>query len=181
MYKNIRRINLFGGPGSAKSTVSAFLYYNLKIRGLRVEQVYEYIKMWTYIPRKPISWDSFYCQAKQITKEDIILRGNVDYIVSDSPVLLQYFYAWYHKDYGQEAMISASRQLDNLYPSLNIFLSRPQDAKYDTVGRYEKEEESKKIDGLIIDLLKREGIEFKTFDYTQTPDILNYVLTAIEK
>lgn len=177
---NIRRINLFGGPDSGKSTVAAFLYYRIKSIGVRIEHVSEYIKMWTYIPRTPTSWDSFYCQAKQITKEDVILRGRTSYIVSDSPVLLQYFYAKYHNDPGQNAMLYASREFEDMYPSLNIALVRPSGHKYDEVGRYESSEEASDIDKKIIELLGQEMGEFETFTYKQTDKILEYVIKRLE-
>lgn len=177
----IRRICIYGGPGSGKSTLASFLFYNLKSDGFRIEHVSEYIKLWTYIPRKPVSWDSFYCQAKQITKEDIILRGMTDHIVTDSPVFLQYFYSKYHNEPGQQSMLYASREFEEQYPSFNIFLRRPENYKYDNVGRYESQDEAKLIDEKVIEMLNGELKEFQIFDYTRSQDILTCIKNRLNK
>lgn len=39
-------INMCGGPGTGKSTLTAFVYYTLKSQGENVELDREYIKNW---------------------------------------------------------------------------------------------------------------------------------------
>jgi len=115
MGKRIRRINFLGGPGSGKSTTAAFIYAELKKRGTSIELVDEYIKFWTYIPRVPKGFDSLYVQAKQIHKEDTILRAGTDFIVSDSPILLQYYYAKHHNTPVQKPMLDISLEFEEKY------------------------------------------------------------------
>ena len=89
----IRRINLMSGPAGGKSTTASFIKAEMSYRGYDIEFVEEQIKDWTYYGRTPQSCDSFVLQGMQMEKEDIRLRSGVDYIVSESPLFLQYFYA----------------------------------------------------------------------------------------
>ena len=43
-YKNTIVVNLFGGPGSGKSTFMANLFYHLKCRGVEVVMAPEFAK-----------------------------------------------------------------------------------------------------------------------------------------
>ena len=120
----IRRINLYSGPGGGKSVLANYIRAKLAFRGYNIELVNEAIKNWTFIPRVPRDCDSFYLQATQLQWEDIRLRAGVDLIVSDSPLMLQYFYAMYHKVPLQKSMLQAAMEFETLYPSLN--LSQPE-------------------------------------------------------
>lgn len=44
----IININIFGGPGVGKSTISSGLFYQMKTRGYKVEFISEYAKDLTY-------------------------------------------------------------------------------------------------------------------------------------
>ncbi|GAF89325.1 unnamed protein product, partial [marine sediment metagenome] len=108
MKNKIRRICLMSGPGGGKSITSNSVRSQLAFKGYDIELVEEVIKDWTYYGRSPQSCDSYSLQGKQMEKEDIRLRSGVDLIVSDSPLFLQYFYAWYHKASMQQAMMFAT-------------------------------------------------------------------------
>jgi len=178
--KKIRRINLFGGASCGKSITATNVRAQLGFKGYDIELVDEVIKDWTYIPRIPKDCDSFFLQASQIQKEDIRLRAGVDLIVSDSPLLLQYFYAHYHKVPLQEAMLSAALEFEKLYPSLNIFIDR-EDKFYDEVGRYEKLGEAKKIDYLIKDVLLLTDTSCVGFSCLDQKGIVDYIISKVEK
>lgn len=176
----IRRINLYGSSGCGKSTTSSMIFYELKKMQYNIELITEYIKLWTYIPRKPISWDGYYVQAKQITREDIILRGGIDLVVSDSPLLMQYFYAWYHKDPCAKSMLQACKDFEKQYSSINIFIQRPKDIPYNNKGRYETAEESEKISKIMKSFLLKNKISFKTFYANEEKEIMEYVVGKLK-
>lgn len=178
MKGNIRRINLQGGPGSGKSTTAAFIFAELKKRGHSVELVDEYIKFWTYIPRSPKGFDSLYIQAKQVHKEDTILRAGTDFIVSDSPVLLQYFYALHHDTPAKHPMWSVTLEIEKMYPSLNILLTR-EDSDYNELGRYETLKQAKVIDTKLENLLNNSKTKYESFNCHDNEKILEYVLKNI--
>ena len=174
----VRRINLFSGACGGKSITATNVRAQLGFKGYDIELVDEVIKDWTYIPRIPKDCDSFYLQAGQIQKEDIRLRAGVDLIVSDSPLMLQYFYALYHKVPLQEGMLSAALEFEQLYPSLNIFIDR-EDKFYNEVGRYEKLAEAKHIDTLIKGVLVQNKTSFRSFSCLDQDGIVEYIISEI--
>ncbi|MCD6435618.1 MAG: hypothetical protein J7L15_04455, partial [Clostridiales bacterium] len=142
--------------------MASFIFAELKKAGINIELVNEYIKLWTYIPIVPTSYDSYYCQSQQIHKEDIILRAGTDMIVSDSPVLLAYFYAYHYNKPAQEAMLEIHKEFETDYPSINIILER-KDEFYDQSGRYENLEQSKEIDDKMVNLVAKYTENYKSF------------------
>jgi hypothetical protein len=175
----IRRINFFGGPCTCKSTNAAFIFAELKKRGLSAELVDEYIKFWTYIPRVPKGFDSLYVQAKQIHKEDTILRAGTDFIVSDSPIMLQYYYAKHHNTPAQKQMLEIACEFEEMYPSINILLTR-NDADYNELGRYETLEQAKEIDMELEEVLDNTCTWYECRDCHDNEGILDYVLGEID-
>jgi tRNA uridine 5-carbamoylmethylation protein Kti12 len=77
-------INLFGGPGTGKSTLATNLFYIMKSKDINVELVREYVKSWAYNNREPKEYDLIYLLGKQSSYETQ-LYGKVDYVVTDSP------------------------------------------------------------------------------------------------
>ncbi len=175
----IRRICLCGGAGSGKSITANNIRAQLGFKGYNIEIVDEVIKDWTYIPRIPKDCDSFYLQACQIQKEDIRLRAGVPLIVSDSPIFLQYFYAWYHQVPLQEPMLWVNVEFDRLYTPLYIFINR-EDKFYDERGRYEKLREAKLIDERIKKLMNINKIKYKEFSCLDQDGIINYIISELK-
>lgn len=178
MINRIRRINLVSGACGGKSLTATNVRSQLGFKGYDIELVEEVIKDWTYIPRVPTSTDSFWLQASQMQKEDIRLRAGVDLIVSDSPVMLQWFYARYHKAPLQAAMYLAATEFEQLYPSIHIFIDR-EDKFYNEVGRYEKLQEAKQIDFAIKTLFRGSKVEFESFSCLDQDGIINHIISKI--
>jgi len=53
-------INLWGGPGTGKSTSAAHLFGMAKIAGVNAELVQEYVKSWAWEGRTIHSFDQLY-------------------------------------------------------------------------------------------------------------------------
>jgi len=141
-------INLFGGPGVGKSTIAAGLFYQMKIKGYNVEYVSEYAKDLTYEDRFNIlSSDQLYIFTKQHRKI-YRLKDTVEYIISDSPLLLPYVYFTlgsldiYDKESFSDIVISTY----NKYPNINIFLERNEKYDYETHGRTQSVAEAVMVD-----------------------------------
>lgn len=96
-------INLYGGPGTGKSTTAAWLFALLKARGINAEYVQEYVKQWAWEERQPVKYDQFYFFGKQSRKEYSLFK-NVDVIITDSPVSLSSYYAKLFGTKGQAAL-----------------------------------------------------------------------------
>ena len=84
-------INLFGGPGSGKSTVASGLFYTFKSKGLTCDNPYEFPKQVAWEDNKSQISDQLYILANQHSG---VARsyGKVNYIILDSPLLLSLVY-----------------------------------------------------------------------------------------
>lgn len=166
-------INLFGGGGSGKSTNAALIFGELKMRGILAEQVTEYVKEWAWDDRVPNEFDQLYIFAKQARKE-YMLFNKVDFIVTDSPVLLSGFYEEKYYKYhitkpAIDAYIKAREELGVKHH--NFFMRRTK--PYVKAGRYQTEEEARQIDVEMRDWLTRSGQEFTEVDgYNDILEIL---------
>lgn len=173
-----KRVNLYGGPCSGKSTTAAALYANLKIGKYKVELVNEWIKAWAWQGIKPTGYDQCYILTKQLRKEDVILR-NGGIIVSDSPILMQIAYAKkVSSSRITRALLDISREFEAEYPSVNIFLSRA--VPYQQEGRYEDEREAIQMDGAILDIIDDEHLKYAAFPATDIALIYDHVCCFIK-
>jgi ABC-type oligopeptide transport system ATPase subunit len=149
-------INLFGGSGCGKSTTAALLFARMKLMGLHIELVREYVKYWAWNDRKVREWDQLYLLGKQSAYESM-LYGKVDYIVTDSPILLAGIYQQFRskgKDtyVGDAAKAFMAHAQQNGVTHRNYFLSR--NKPFDPRGRWETEEEAKEIDRFVLSYLE---------------------------
>lgn len=174
-------INLYGGPGTGKSTSAAYLYYLLKSQGKNVELVREYVKDWAWEGRIISAYDQFYMMGKQIRRESM-LYGKVDYIVTDSPVLLSVYYTQtFHpgpiaRGTREAALAFYEHGANQDHKHVHVMLNRSKE--YNPAGRYQSEEESRQIDKGIVRLLNDEG-----FDYVKSEtdhESLSEVLEAVQ-
>ncbi len=150
---NIRRINLFGGPCSGKSTMALFIAWKLKSSGYETDLIQEPIKPWTYLNRTPDGFsDQQFLTATQMQNEEVALR-KVKLIVTDGPFLMHCYYGWKFKRPCWEHEFNKAKEYEDKYPSLNIFLHRGS-WKYSGVGRYQTEEEARIMDKEVMDLIK---------------------------
>lgn len=140
-------VNFWGGPGSGKSIAAAQAYVDLSKLGYRVELIREYIKDWVWEDRKRFSLDQVYIMGKQMRREQVCL-GQVDFIVTDSPVWLSAFYDEYYCEHGniiKNVVKEYCRETRAAgHDVVNFFMQR--DVPYDPKGRYETESDALKID-----------------------------------
>lgn len=143
-------IELYGGPCSGKSTLAAELYATLKKQGKSVEIVREYVKDWAYEGRKVGIHDQIYIMGKQIRRESL-LYGKVDYIITDSPILLAGFYEKYYQGLTicQNACTEFIKKTG--IERKSYFLKRSQE--YQTEGRYETKEQADEIESALCQYL----------------------------
>jgi hypothetical protein len=142
-------INLYGGSGVGKSTVAALLFARMKMRELHVELVREYVKLWAWGGRKVRQEDQIYLLGKQSAYESM-LYGKVDYIVTDSPVLLAGMYAeWHNGADGRYVTHAANAFIEQTERNSGIdvcnYLLR-RSGPFDTRGRWETAEEAERFD-----------------------------------
>jgi predicted ATPase len=146
-------INLFGGPGVGKSTTAAALFVEMKKAGHKVELVTEVAKDFVWEDRSTTLSIQPYITIKQF-RNLVRLKGKVDYVITDAPILLGCVYADMYApslpaSYKNFIIDLHNQELD---PSVNILLQRV--FEYDTTGRYQSEVTAKDIDGDIQKILR---------------------------
>ena len=103
--------------------------------------------------------DQFYISAKQ-NRRVWRLRDQVDFIISDSPLLLGIHYA--PPNYFPEFYRDFIWELWSYYDNLNFVLNRV--GPYNPNGRYQTEEEAKQIDNDMVEMLESNSEPYKRVD-----------------
>lgn len=148
-------INLYGAPGSGKSTGAAYVFSRLKMAGVNAELVTEFAKDKVWEENKAVFENQIYIFAKQFFRISR-LDGKVDVVVTDSPLLLGAFYGRNDARLGKE-FVSLVRNVSRSYDSMDIFLQRVK--PYSPVGRFQTEEESDELSGELFDFLDKNGVK----------------------
>ena len=154
MSKQTKVVNLFAGPGSGKSTLAAMVFSKLKILGKDCELITEFAKKLTWHKR----FNSLACQPYVFGKqlhEIYNVYGQVDYIITDSPILLS---AMYTSDRWPKSFIQSILDIFSSFNNVNFFIKRAK--KYNPNGRNQTEDEARKIDDKLMDYLLNNHIEF---------------------
>ena len=146
-------VNLFGGPGTGKSTLAAALFSNLKIKGVNAELVTEFAKDLVWSERNKELQDQVYILGKMYHKL-WRLKDKVDVVVIDSPLPLCVYYDQ-SKTPGMEDFVVG---LFNQFRNINILLER--NFPYQQEGRYQDEEGAVKVHNDIYKLLDALKINF---------------------
>jgi hypothetical protein len=164
-------INLFGGPGTGKSTTAALVFGNMKQKHYNVELITEYAKTRVYEEHWSVFPDQIYIFAKMLRQYNRF-AGKVDFVVSECPLLLSVVYARYMShDYVnfEPLVVEAVSKMNNI----NIMLTRT--VPYQPKGRNQDLEEAERIDCIVRDVLTQYNqniIELPVDDNTVT-GILN--------
>jgi adenylate kinase family enzyme len=134
-------INLYGGPGTGKSTTAAGIFHNLKLANFNVEVASEWIKEKVWADLGNVGKNQLYVFAKQHNRI-WILNGKVEYIITDSPLALSYHYG---KVSGEpDEFFQLVYKKIQYFNNIHIFLNRTKE--YNSSGRFQNEIQAKKID-----------------------------------
>lgn len=147
-------INIFGAPGSGKSTLCFGLMYKLKLKGIEAEMSHEWIKEKLYEKNPYPFQDQLYTYAKQNKKLNQ-LNGKVDYIITDSPSVQCVAYNLKEPEVYNKMALDYFNQYDNL----NFFIERTH--PYQPSGRNQTEDEARKVGDLILNMLNDLKIEYQ--------------------
>lgn len=132
-------VNLFGGPGTGKSTLSANIFAKLKMEGVDVEMAPEYVKevVWEESYKK-IS-NQLYIFGKQHNRI-FRLTSKVEVIITDSPLLNSVVYYEGENPYFKDMVLNEYKNMNNI----SFYLERNFD--YVQNGRMQSLEEAKLVD-----------------------------------
>lgn len=150
--KKLKVINLYGGPGTGKSTTAAALFALMKRNGINVELVTEFAKDLVWTERNKELGDQIYIFGKMYHKL-WRLRDKVDYVIIDSPLPLC---VYYDKE-GLPGFKDLVFNMYNTFTNYNFRLKRH--FKYQEEGRYQTESEADKVDIDLIKLVEDNGIQ----------------------
>lgn len=152
-------INIYGAPGSGKSTTAAGLFYEMKKKHYKVELAYEWIKLKVYEGTPYPFIDQIYTFGKQ-NKQINQLKNAVDYIITDSPLLLSLYYG---KNETEEFKALVRKSYFN-YDNYDFIVER--NHPYSEYGRNQNEQESDDIQKEIIKTLRDTGVKYNLIKST---------------
>lgn len=172
-------INMLGSPSSGKTSLSAKLFAQLKAMDLNAEYTSEYVKGWAWEGKKVGPFDQFYIFGKE-THNQSRLFDKVDFVISDSPVMLTAFYHYFYN--GNNALDEVCKNFYKLTDEagvkvINFFL--PRKKKYVKQGRYQTEEEANNVALELQEWLKKEGYDYIELDCPDK-DRLDFVIDKLK-
>ncbi len=144
-------VNLYGGPGTGKSTTAAALFALLKTDGVNAELATEYAKDIVWEGRDYLLTDQIYIFAKQ-NRKFARLFGKVGVIVTDSPLLLCYHYS------QNEHLLALARQ--EMAPARHVHAMLTRQKAYNPSGRTQNESQAREVDTGIRAMLKVLDVPF---------------------
>ena len=167
-------INMFGGPGVGKSTTASGLFYCMKKKDMSVEYVSEYAKDITWEGTHSLLENQLHVFSEQFRRQWRLL-GKVDYVITDSPILLSYVYFGLYNntlekfnseyvDLSKKYFLETFKQFQNI----NFIITRKK--KYQPSGRIQSYEEAVSLDKEIRCLLFKEELPFSIVDYDSNPE-----------
>lgn len=142
-------VNMFGGPGTGKSTLASSLYSELKWKGVSCEFVPEFVKgkiydeSWIELEHQHHVFGNQLHQVKRCSKD-------VNVVVLDTSLLNSLFYK---TEKTSSSFKSSVLEEFRKFKTVNFFVERT-DSIYDTVGREQSLEEAQEIDRLVLGKLK---------------------------
>ena len=149
-------INLFGAPGSGKSTGAAYIFSQLKMHNINCELVTEFAKDKTWENNKKVFNDQFYIFGKQHFKMSR-LESEVDVVITDAPLWNSIVYntlTGTKKEMFNEIVMYEF----NKYKNLNYFIDRVK--PYNPKGRSQSENEAKTLANNILEFLVDYEVSF---------------------
>lgn len=173
-------INAFGGPGAGKTTACLHIASELKKRGFVAEYVPEYAK--------ELVWDKNFKMldgseehqkmilAEQKKRLDRLI-GQVDFIVTDAPVLLNSVYL---DSDNKESYDKALVELFNKYDNFNLEIVRDV-GSFEQEGRIHNLEQSQQADNDIRKLLNENGIYYGTYSHSSLDKIADNAIVTHNK
>jgi nicotinamide riboside kinase len=163
--KTLKVINMLGGPGAGKSSVSHALVSAMRSTGYKAEYVHEYAKecVWSNMGHDSSNSGGIFTEQDwMLAHQNHLLRRlvsrDVEYAVQDTSILLGLAYMpdWYPQSFKQFLLDTF-----NSYTNINVFVERG-DLPYVTEGRNQTAEEALEKDNAVKRLLSDNGVEFFT-------------------
>lgn len=154
--KKTLHVGFIAGPGTGKSTIAAQTFSQLKWIGIDCELISEYAKQLVWEKSIPKLANQVYVFGKQHNKQ-WTLDGKVDVAISDSPLILNLYYAQSNTEL-KELALAESKKFRNLF----VYLKRQKE--YNPNGRLQSLAEAEEIDRKLLLILKEYNIPYLEID-----------------
>lgn len=171
-------INFYGGPSCGKTSKMLGVAAWMKEKRLNVEIAPEFVKFPVWEEHSSLIDNQLVLFAEQ-NRLLYSLLGKVDYVITDSPLLLSMVYV----KKGQKKFIKNRRLWDDYfsdlvwqtyqqYENINFFIDR-KNRKYVKAGRLQNKEEAVQIDNEVLKVLQKYNLNYWTVsNKNQIIDIL---------
>lgn len=179
MKTKTKIINLIGAPCTGKSTAAASIFADLKKSGINVEYSFEAAKLLSYMNAKEYIENQIYVFSQQFTSQWALI-DKVDYVITDSPLILSsIYYSYYYEKTKQNLFDKEYKNLaidfyDKTFQSFNNmnFYIMPNEEMYQETGRHHDINDVVFIDNLIKNKLNSLGEDYFTTDPYNVHDLV---------
>lgn len=149
-------VNLYAGPGAGKSTTASSLFTALKLDGIEAELALEFAKDLTWERRTGALSFKPYVTAEQMYRVHRLL-GQVEVVITDSPILLGMIYDGAGCTESFKAFI---HDIHKSWDTLDILVTRHGRKRWSPLGRNQTFEEATDIDRNVRRLLHILNVDF---------------------
>lgn len=168
-------ITMLGASGIGKSTNAALVFGELKRKLQSVELVREFVKEWVWAGKKVGPFGQSIIYGQQIDRESS-LYNKVDFIVTDSPLILCPVYQMHYE--GHDSIkypifkdLETAKSMNVHH--MNFFLKRTK--PFNPNERYEDEETARLIDKKLESFLIYNNIDYIVVDCPED-NVVKFVL-----
>lgn len=170
---NTMVVNCYAGPGAGKTTCAWEVASQLKKKGINTEYVSEYAKELVWEGKYDVLENQEHLFAEQAKRLER-LRGKVEVIVTDSPILMSHIY-------GRNNSTDFTMRIDDEYKkyyNFNLFIKRGD--TFQQAGRIQNLEESKALDRKIMNMLKEKNIYFGVYSHENVKYISDNIIKNLQ-
>lgn len=171
-------INLFGEPGVGKSTMAAYIFAQLKVKGVNCEYIDEFAKAKVYEDNDMALSHQIYMFGKSYYRIARVV-DKVDVLIIDSPLLLNEVYNY---DTAIEPEFSILiKKIFERWENYNYFLTRQH--KYKQEGRKQNEQEASEVKDIIEKTLEEFDIPYTKIvsNFNEADKIVEKIINILKK
>lgn len=168
---NSKCICIVGSSGAGKSTAALGITFHLKACGISTEYTGEFAKDEVYENHlREILDDQSYILAMQNRRVKRLVDYGINYIISDSPLIITAYHAQDDKPIEELAYYLFDKTNNFI-----IFMNKDEKIKFETKARLEDEERSNKVSSSL-----KANLDARNYDYVETTGSTETIIKALE-